>query len=180
MLEIVYETHSLSDDNERGVASRWHHSRLSVGGRALAAELGARRRREGIAAVLSSDLRRARETAEIAFGDGSVPILFDWRLRECDYGDFNGAPSAAHQRDRAHYIDEAYPGGESWRQATARVAGALDDFVDRWDGSRVLIIGHVATRWALDHHVEGIALEQLAAEEFRWQEGWEYRIEEGR
>ena len=29
------------------------------------------------------------------------------------------------------------------------------------DGKRVLVIGHVATRWALDHRVNGIPLEQL-------------------
>ena len=107
----------------------------------------------------------------------SVPILLDWRLRECDYGTRNGGPSAAHMRDRAAFVDEPYPDGESWRAATARVGGFLDDLAPRWDGARVLIIGHVATRWALDHYLDGVALEQLAAEEFAWQEGWEYRLD---
>ena len=44
------------------------------------------------------------------------------------------------------------------------------------DGRRVLVIGHVATRWALDHRANGIPLEQLVGEDFAWQEGWEYRL----
>jgi hypothetical protein len=38
----------------------------------------------------------------------------------------------------------------------------------------VLIIGHVATRWGLDHFLRGVPLEDLAHEDFAWQEGWEY------
>jgi hypothetical protein len=40
----------------------------------------------------------------------------------------------------------------------------------------VLVIGHVATRWALDHFLGGVPLEDLMAEDFAWQEGWEYRL----
>jgi hypothetical protein len=36
--------------------------------------------------------------------------------------------------------------------------------------------GHVATRWGLDHFINGVPLENLAREDFAWQEGWEYRI----
>ncbi|MDI5938350.1 histidine phosphatase family protein, partial [Micromonospora sp. DH15] len=84
---IVFETHSWSEDNDRGVATGWLPGRLSARGRALAAELGDRRRHDGIAAVFTSDLRRAVETAEVAFGGTGIPVLYDWRLRECDYGD---------------------------------------------------------------------------------------------
>ncbi len=43
-IEIVFETHSWSEDNERGVATGWLPGRLSDRGRDLAHELGARRR----------------------------------------------------------------------------------------------------------------------------------------
>jgi alpha-ribazole phosphatase/probable phosphoglycerate mutase len=176
MTTIVFETHAISEDNERGVASGWAHSRLSQRGRRLAHELGERRLNDGIAAVFSSDLRRAVETTEIAFPSGTPPVLLDWRLRECDYGDYNGGSVDAHARDRARHVDEPYSGGESWRKAIARVARWLDDLPLRWGGARVLVVGHVATRWALDHYLDGAPLERLVAEEFAWQEGWEYRL----
>ncbi|HUQ39639.1 MAG TPA: histidine phosphatase family protein [Acidimicrobiales bacterium] len=176
MIELVYETHSTSVDNERGVASGWSPSRLSTEGREQAQALGARRRHDHVDVVFASDLRRAVETAEVAFAGTSIPVLLDWRLRECDYGERNSGPRDEHLRTRADHVDTPYPGGESWRQAVARVARFLDDLHLRWDGARVVVIGHVATRWGIQHAVDGTPLEQLVAAEFAWQEGWEYRL----
>ena len=175
-IDLVFETHSLSEDNDRGIATGWRDGRLSDRGRALAAVLGARRRDDGIQAVFSSDLGRAIETARTAFAETPIPILADWRLRECDYGRLNGQPAADLHRDRRRYLDTPYPDGESWRQAVARVGRVLPDLRLRWEGARVLIIGHVATRWALDHLINGAALEDLIAADFAWREGWEYRL----
>jgi 2,3-bisphosphoglycerate-dependent phosphoglycerate mutase len=176
-VEIVYETHSISEDNERGFATGWLPGRLSARGRELAARLGERRRDDGIDAVFTSDLRRAVETATIAFAGTSIQMLHDWRLRECDYGERNGMPVAEHLGSRRRHIDEPYPGGESWRQAVARVGRALDDLPTRWEGCRVVIVGHTATRWALDHILGGVPLEDLVDADFEWQEGWEYRLD---
>ena len=176
-ITIVFETHALSEDNELGVASGWAHSRLSEHGREQARELGARRRDDDLAAAFSSDLARAVETAEVAFDESDLTILLDWRLRECDYGERNAEPAEAHGQDRAAHLDEPFPGGESWRQATDRVGSFLRDLTPRWDGARVLVIGHVATRWGLDHYVNGVPLEDLVNEVFEWRPGWEYRLE---
>jgi 2,3-bisphosphoglycerate-dependent phosphoglycerate mutase len=176
-IAIVFETHALSEDNERGIATGWLPGRLSERGRALAAEMGRRRRADGIAAVFTSDLRRAAETAEIAFGDTDIPVLYDWRLRECDFGSRNGSPAAAVHRDRLDYCDRPYPGGESHRQAVARAAGLLVDLPTRWAGQRVMLIGHLATYRALEHVVNGLTVQELVAADFEWRaEGWEYRL----
>jgi len=175
-IEIVFETHSVTVDNEAGRATGWLPGELSPRGRALAAELGRRRRDDGITAVFSSDLARAAQTAAIAFGASAIPVLHDWRLRECDYGQRNGMPATELHHGRGDHLDVPYPGGESWRQASARVGRFLSDLPLRWDGQRVLLIGHVATRWGLDHHINAAALEDLAREDFTWREGWEYRL----
>jgi 2,3-bisphosphoglycerate-dependent phosphoglycerate mutase len=169
---VVFETHSTSEDNEAGVATGWLGGALSATGRAQAAELGERRRDDGIEVVYASDLNRAAETATIAFEGTGIPVRLDWRLRECDYGELNGMPRALLEEQRVSRIDEPWPGGESWRQAVARVSSFLDEL----RGGRVLVIGHVATRWALDHRVHGRPLEELAAEGFDWRPGWEYEL----
>ena len=174
-IQIVFETHSISEDNEHGIATGWNHGQLSEKGRVLAKELGGRRRNDGIQAVFTSDLRRAVETVEIALGDSSMPILHDWRLRECDYGKQNGNMSSSDlQRVRRNYLDKPYPGGESWQQAINRVRRFIDDLPLRWEGSRVLVIGHVATRWGFEHYLNGVSLENLIDAEFYWRPGWEY------
>lgn len=175
-IQIVFETHSITEDNERGIATGWHHGRLSDRGRLLAKELGERRRSDRIQVVFTSDLRRAVETAEIAFGATPIPILHDWRLRECNYGERNGAARDELDRTRREHLDRPYPAGESWRQATQRVKSFLDDLGLRWKASRVLVIGHMATRWALEHYLNGVPLEDLAGAQFTWQAGWEYRL----
>jgi 2,3-bisphosphoglycerate-dependent phosphoglycerate mutase len=176
-IELVFETHSLTVDNEQGHATGWRPGQLSDQGRAQARRLGERRRDNGIAAVFSSDLARAVETASIAFDGCAIPILLDWRLRECDYGERNGMPAAELHAGRREHLDLPYPGGESWRQAVARVGPFLQDLPLRWDGQRLVIIGHVATRWGLDHFIGGASLEDLIDQDFAWQEGWEYRHE---
>ncbi|MDQ1740659.1 MAG: 2,3-bisphosphoglycerate-dependent phosphoglycerate mutase [Pseudonocardiales bacterium] len=175
-IEIVFETHSWSADNDHGIATGWHPGQLSDRGRQLAAELGQRRRSDRIDAVFTSDLRRAVQTAEVAFAGSTLTILHDWRLRECDFGALNGAPAETVHRDRRRFLDEAYPGGESWRQAVDRATRFLADLPLRWTGKRVLVIGHVSTRWALDQALAGRALDTLIDSDFGWQEGWEYLL----
>jgi broad specificity phosphatase PhoE len=176
-IEIVLETHALSEDNERGVATGWLPGRLCERGRANAVEMRRRRRDDGIAAVFTSDLRRAAQTAQIAFGDTDVPILYDWRLRECDFGTRNGTPAAEISRDRLDYCERPYPGGESHEQAIARVTGFLADLPTRWARRRVMLIGHLATYRALEHVTTGRSVRELVAASFQWQaEGWEYRL----
>jgi 2,3-bisphosphoglycerate-dependent phosphoglycerate mutase len=170
---VVYETHSTSEHNEAGIATGWLGGALSPAGRAQAIELGERRRDDGIELVVASDLWRAVETAAIAFEGSGIPLRVDWRLRECDYGRLTGMPRTVLDEQRVTRVDEPWPGGESWRQAVARVSSFLDEV----RGERVLLIGHVATRWALDHRVNGRPLEELAAEEFDWKPGWEYELD---
>jgi broad specificity phosphatase PhoE len=173
---VVFETHSTSEDNEAGFATGWLGGRLSEAGRDQAARLGRRRRRDGINVVFTSDLYRAVETAQIAFGTCDLPVLLDWRLRECNYGRMNGMPRTQLETERSARLDDPFPGGESWRGAVQRVALFLDELAEKRDGERVLVIGHVATRWALDQRVSGRVLDDLLSEPFQWQEGWEYRV----
>jgi broad specificity phosphatase PhoE len=175
-VRIVYETHSTSVDNEEGFATGWLGGGLSEVGRERACALGQRRRDDGIDVVIASDLNRAIETAQIAFGGSAIPVLLDWRLRECDYGEMNGMPRALLDAERRARLDEPFPGGESWRQAVARVGGLLDELAHTRAGRRICLIGHVATRWALDHVTRGVPLEDLVDAPFAWQEGWEYTL----
>jgi broad specificity phosphatase PhoE len=173
-VEVVFETHSTSEDNEAGTATGWLPGRLSAAGREQARELGERRRDDRLSVVFTSDLGRAIETAEIAFAGSALAVVADERLRECDYGDLNGTREPL--GDRAVHIDVPYPGGESWRQAVERVSAFLDELRRERDGERVLVIGHSATRFALDVVANGRELEDLVDAPFEWQRGWEFAL----
>jgi 2,3-bisphosphoglycerate-dependent phosphoglycerate mutase len=169
-IELVFETHSMTEDNERGAATGWRPGKLSAAGREQARQMGQRRRNDGIEAIFMSDLARAIESVRIAFPDTTVPVFMDWRLRECDYGEMTGMHPD--MLEPAEHIDVPYPSGESWRQAAERVAWFLRDVESRWQGSRLLVVGHTATWRGLDHAINGTPLNSP----FVWQEGWEYRV----
>jgi broad specificity phosphatase PhoE len=172
-VEIVYETHSTTTDNEAGIASGWSEPSLSDTGRAQARELGERRRGDGTACVYCSDLKRAVETAEIAFG---ASFRTDKRLRECDYGKLTRAPSKQIDAEWPKRVDEPFPGGESVRQVAQRMQSFIDDVASEWDGRKIVVIGHRATKLALDHLLGDLSLEEAVAAPFVWQPGWSYTL----
>lgn len=177
MIEVVYETHSTTTDNEAGIATGWNHGQLSETGRRQAEALGERRRDDGVAAVFASDLRRAVETAEIAFAGSGIPVHEDWRLRECNYGDLNGTPVAEIDAERLRRIEDPFPGGESYGDVVERTRSFIEDLPAELEGARIVLIAHSANRWALQHLLEGRELAELIAEPFDWQEGWLYRLD---
>ena len=178
MIELVYETHSTTRDNEQGIATGWFPGELSELGRERARELGRRRRDDGIDVVFSSDLRRALETAELAFPGGELPLHQDPRLRECNYGDLNGRPTAEVEATRLDRIETPFPNGESYHQVVARTREFLADLLREHDGERALVIAHSANRWAIEHLLHGTPLADAVEAPFDWQPGWEYALDE--
>ena len=173
VVKLIYETHATSVDNETGVATGRLPGELSAAGRAQAAELGERRR--GVDVVYASDLRRAVQTAQIAFG-GVCEIKLDARLRECDYGIYNGRPVSEVHALRRRHVDTPWPGGQSYRHVVGETAAFLEDVAKRWQGRTVLVIAHSANRFALRNLFEGVPLEELVDAPFDWQPGWEYDL----
>ena len=171
-MKLIYETHSITVDNERGIATGWLPGELSDEGRRLAAELGPRR--QDVDVVFSSDLRRAVQTVELS--GLTVPHLQDWRLRECNYGELNGAPVDALD-PRVKRVHSPFPGGQSYTDVVELTRSFLEDAKRWYDGQVVLVVAHSANRWALEHLLGGRAsMEELIVSPFNWQPGWEYRV----
>jgi alpha-ribazole phosphatase/probable phosphoglycerate mutase len=171
-VKLIYETHSTTIDNERGVATGWLPGELSAEGQRQSVELGQRHR--DVDAVFSSDLRRAVHTVELAAID--APRFQDWRLRECNYGDLNGAPRDRLE-PRRQYVDRPFPGGgQSYREVLDLTRSFLADLRSLYDGRTVLVVAHSANRWAIQHLIDGTPLEDLVDAPFDWQPGWEYEV----
>ncbi|MFI6496961.1 histidine phosphatase family protein [Nonomuraea typhae] len=173
-VKLIYETHATTVDNETGIATGWLPGELSARGREEAVELGLRRK--DVDLVYSSDLRRAVQTAEVAFAGRLAEVRVDARLRECDYGIYNGRPVDEVAGLRGRHIDVAWPGGQSYRQVVAETAALLQDVMREHQGLTVLLIGHSANLWALENLLCGVPLEELVEEPFQWRAGWEYSL----
>lgn len=178
-VEIIYETHSITTDNEAGLATGWLPGQLSEMGRRLAQELGQRRIGDGIATVFTSDLARAVQTAEIAIVGSGVRIRQDRRLRECNYGRLNGMPVSQIARIRLQHITKPFPEGQSYQDVVDQTRDFLTDVARDFDGKKVLLIAHSANRWALANLLTGVPLEDQVDAPFAWQEGWHYNLPTG-
>jgi broad specificity phosphatase PhoE len=176
---LIFETHATSLDNEVGLASGWFDVALSTTGEEQARRLGARRRDDHLAVVFCSDLSRSFRTAEIAFGDRSLQIVRDARLRECDYGDLTRQPVSEIEGRRVRHLVDPFPNGESYRQVVSRVAEWLREARQYIDTGTVLIVGHRATYYALEHLLNGVTLQEAVTAPWAWQPGWTYRFRAG-
>jgi 2,3-bisphosphoglycerate-dependent phosphoglycerate mutase len=95
-------------------------SPLSPRGLAQAERLAGRLAREGVARIVSSDLTRARTTAEVVHRATGAPLTFEPLLHERNFGDIRGTPYAALGFDMFE-PDYAPPNGETWPVFHARV-----------------------------------------------------------
>lgn len=178
MIALIFEPHSTTTDNENEIASGHYDVDLSALGRQQAHEMGARYKDTSFDAVYTSDLRRASHTAEIAFKGRGIPLIKDRRLRECDYGAWTRRSKGEVEAERIHRIQVPFPQGESYAQTTERMKQFLQDLLAHYDGKKVLIIGHRATHYALDHIIRRIPLAHALTAHWRWQPGWIYKLRE--
>jgi broad specificity phosphatase PhoE len=175
-MTIWLEMHATSVDNEAQIASGWYDAELSTLGEQQARELGERRRHTDFAAVYCSDLERSYHTADIAFAGSQVHIVRDRRLRECDYGDLTRHPVSEIDARRLAAIRVPFPNGESYEAVTRRVHAWLTEAAERHGGQSVLVIGHRATFYALEHLCSAVPLVDVIAAPWQWQPGWRYQM----
>ena len=174
MVTIVFESHATTLDNEAYLSSGHNDAGLSTLGEKQAKELGERYRSQNFAAIFCSDLQRSYKTAEIAFGN-KFTIIKDARLRECDYGDLTQHPSSEVDPAKIEHITKPFPNGESYQETSKRMKDFLDDLKKNYESKRIIIIGHRATQYGLEHWINGKSLEELVTTSFKWQPGWEYK-----
>jgi broad specificity phosphatase PhoE/ribonuclease HI len=125
---------------------------LTAYGEAQAAALAARvaAMPGPFAAVWSSPLRRALRTASLVAAALGLEVRVDERLRETDFGDWEGLTFAEIQARDPDALtawlgdqDVAAPGGESFAATTRRVRQARDALVAEHPGANVVVVSHV-------------------------------------
>lgn len=176
MVTIVFESHGTTFDNEAHLSSGWNDVALSPLGEQQSKELGERYTNVHFDAIFCSDLKRAVDTAKLAFFERNMTIVPDRRLRECHYGDMTQYPSTQVDSEKPQRITTPFPNGESYEQTTVRMKKFLDDLRAKYDGKRVMIIGHRATQYGLDHLLLGKPLTEVVPAPWKWQPGWTYEL----
>lgn len=116
---------------------------LSPAGKEQASALAERLANIPIDLILCSPLLRARQTAEVIASGRNIPILYDDRLKERNFGAFEATDVEAEEGKACRYnFAVKYPGGESNLQVAARVYALLGEAVQRFRGKDLLILSH--------------------------------------
>lgn len=179
-MKITYFVHSITTDNEAGLATGWLPGELSGEGVRRAEALASELQERQFDAVFCSDLKRAVDSAELFFG-GKFPVFLDWRLRECNYGLLDGLPARDFKKNREQaYIEAPYDGGESYHDVERRIRSFLVDALELFADKHIAIVAHQAPQLALDVITCDQTWEEAIEADWRktgaWQAGWEYAI----
>ncbi len=176
-MSITYFVHGTTTDNEAELSSGWNDVELSDLGIKRAKELRGKIGDKKFDVIFCSDLKRAVDSANLAF-KGIAPIIQDKRLRECNYGTYNGGLSEVVEPLQEIKITEQFPEGESYEDVKRRISDFLDFLKKNYDGKKVAIVAHKAPQLSLDVLLRGKTWEQAFAEDWRktkaWRPGWEY------
>jgi broad specificity phosphatase PhoE len=148
LTEILLARHGETDWNRENRFQGHADPPLNELGRAQAAELAATLAHEPLAAVYSSPLRRALETAEtISARHELAPVTLD-ALREVDVGSWQALTRAEvetrfpEQFRRWLTHGQGWEDGETYEQMGERVLAALRELARRHPHERILVVTH--------------------------------------
>jgi broad specificity phosphatase PhoE len=123
-------------------------------------------------AVLSSPFNRALTTAQLATENLGLRVRTDERLRERDFGAFDGMtgagirdqyPDEAERRDLLGKFYYRPPGGESWADVALRIRCVLATEGLRYDCERLVIVAHQAVIMVFRYVLEELTEQELLA-----------------
>lgn len=176
MIEITYFVHGATDDNVGHNSSGWNDLPLNDRGVNEALSLKSKIKKEDFDLVICSDLKRAMQSADIVFVDTN--IIYDKRLRECNYGDFNGK----HQSYVVYsdHVSTPFRNGESLKDVETRIRHLCNNLLEKYDGKKIAFMAHRAPQLALEVLTKNISWQEAIEKDWRktkqWQPGWKYIV----
>lgn len=171
---LLLVRHGEAVANQHGLFLGRRDDALTERGRAQAAALAAKLTDQPIAAVFTSPLQRAADTAGLVFGDTDVQT--DARLMEQDYGLWDGLSMAAiqtkfaddYQRWQTGDPTIAPSGGETLTEVATRTRAFFEEQLAVYDqGETLALVGHAGSFQALLCVLLGTPLRNL----------WPYRFQ---
>lgn len=166
---LILIRHGQTDWNATG---RWQGQAdppLNALGRAQAENAARELADRRIDALISSDLRRARETADIIAARLGLNVQLEPRLREINLGDWQGLYTDEIERrwphDKQQWHDAPLsvrpPHGETIEELAARVITAADAIARRYANRTVGIVAHELPIAVIITRTAGLPLARL-------------------
>jgi probable phosphomutase (TIGR03848 family) len=146
---VCFVRHGTTPTTGKVLPGRAKGLHLAERGVAEADQAGSRLAALGsVRAIYSSPLERARETAKGVAAHLGLPVTVERGLVECDFGEWTGAELAALRKlpewetVQRHPAGFRFPGGESFVEVQARMAGTVERLIARHPGEVVVAVSH--------------------------------------
>ncbi len=168
--------HGESLKNIKDVASCWpekFYSPLTKKGEKQIKEVVKRLKKKKISLIFSSDLLRTKQTALIVGKELELKPKFDKRLREVNYGIFNGKTirevgkfwNKGKKLTPLEYYSKRFkislPGGENYADVEKRMSEFIRETEKKYQGENILIISHERPLTLLEKVICGYSLEKF-------------------
>lgn len=116
--------------------------------------------------IIASPMKRTMKTAMIVSEKTGLPMLTDVRLREWDYGRFEGKSrfTDGFAENKISYGVRMGVTGESLMQLSHRVYSALDDIIRQYEGKNVLVVSHGGVCRVIETYFHDMTTEEYS----RW------------
>lgn len=177
-VKVTYFVHGTTLDNLEHKSTGWLPGKLSEKGIEQSIVLKEQVNINEFDVVFCSDLKRAIDSARYTF-ESVKEIIQDERLRECNYGDYNGEDSSLANYEE--HIDKKFPNGECMLDVEKRIKSFCDFLLENYDGKHIAIVAHKAPQLAFQVLTEGKSWEEAIDQDWRktksWQPGWVYMLE---
>ena len=175
-IEIIYFVHGTTFDNANSKCSGWKQVNLNEQGKEQAKRLGEITNYK-FDALFTSDLIRAVDSANLAWPN--FKKIQDKRLRECNYGDFDGKDKSLVKYEE--HINKPFPNGESLIDVQNRIENFIEFLKQNYDNKTIGIVAHRAPQLALEVLTKNITWDEAIKNDWRktkqWQPGWKYVID---
>jgi len=176
-VKVTYFVHGTTRDNIEHKSTGWLPGELSQKGINQSIILKEQIDVKQFDIVFCSDLKRAIDSAKYTF-EGIKKIVQDERLRECNYGDFNGQDSNLVKYEE--HITEKFPNGECLLDVESRIKDFCNYLLENYNDKHIAIVAHKAPQLAFQILTQGKTWEDVIDQDWRktksWQPGWEYII----
>lgn len=162
--------HGQSIKNKKRISAGWpekFYSPLTKKGERQIKEVVKKLKKKKINLIFSSDLLRAKQTALIVGKELGLKPKFDKRLREVNYGIFNGKPirevGKFWDKERKFKPLEYYlkrfqiplPEGENYANIEKRMSSFIKEIDKKYQGKNILIVGHQRPLTLLEKAIYG-------------------------
>ncbi len=161
IMKLLVVRHGRTDWNDQGKIQGCADIELNQTGINQAKETAKKLQNEKIDLIIASPLIRTKQTAQIINEGRNIDIIYDERVRERDFGEFEGL-----KRDEFDYFgywtyskNYKYEKAENIQDFFKRIFGFLDDIKEKYKDKTVLLVSHAGVSTAIKYYFEELPKE---------------------